>query len=130
MSRLVIMAMLMLSSTVYSQRLGYMRRFEKLDDNTYFLRVQSEEEAIQKYMTVWDMNNIDTTRIHFYRGDNPVANGYFKVDKSSNEVVVSFIIKQNYEYDIWFMNIEDKDTHFLNVEDKNGNDYQLNYIKP
>jgi hypothetical protein len=107
-----------------------MRGFERLDENTYFLRCSNEEEAIQKYMTVWDMNNIDTTRIHFYRGDNPVANGYFKVDKSSNEVVVSFIIKHNYDYDIWFMNVEDKDTHFLNVEDKYGNDYELNYRKP
>jgi hypothetical protein len=130
MGRLVIAILLLNSSIALTQRLAYMRGFERLDENTYFLRCSSEEEAIKQYMTVWDMNNIDTTRINFYRGDNPVANGYFKVDKSSNQVVSSFIVKHNYDYDIWFMQIEDKDTHFLNVEDKNGDIKQLTYIKP
>lgn len=130
MGRLVIVAMLMTSMTALTQNLGGMRGFEKLDNNDYFLRCSSEEEAIQKYMTAWDLNNIDTTRINIYRGDNPVASGYFKIDKSSNKVISSFIVKHNYDYDIWFVEIEDKDTYFMDVLDKNGNIYQITYRKP
>ena len=126
----MIAAILMVSSAALAQNLGYMRGFEKLDNNDYYLRCNSEEEAIQKYMTVWDMNNIDTTRINFYRGDNPVANGYFKIDKTSNKVISSFIIKQDEFYDIWFVEIEDKDTYFMDVLDKNGDIHQITYIKP
>lgn len=130
MGRLVIVAMLMTSMTALTQNLVGMRGFEKLDNNDYFLRCSSEEEAIQKYMTAWDLNNIDTTRINFYRGDNPIASTYFKIDKSSNKVIASFIVKHNYDYDIWFVEIEDKDTYFMDVLDKNGDIYQITYRKP
>jgi hypothetical protein len=69
-------------------------------------------------------------RLNYYRGDNPVALNHFKVDKSSNKIITSFIIKEDEFFDIWFIEIDDEDTYFTDVVDKNGNIYQLKYIKP
>jgi hypothetical protein len=107
-----------------------MRGFEKLDNNDYFLRCSTEEEAIHKRNVVMDFNNMDTMRLNYYRGDNPVALNYLKIDKSSNNIIVSFIIKHEDMFDIWFVEIEDKDTYFMDIADKNGDIHQLVYRKP
>lgn len=130
MGRLVIVILLLNSSISLTQNLGGMRGFEKLDNNDYFLRCSSEEEAIRRRNFVMDFNNIDTMRLNYYRGDNPVATNYFKIDKSSNKVISSFIVKHNYDYDIWFVEIEDEDTYFMDVVDKNGDIKQLTHRKP
>ena len=130
MGRLVIVVMLMTSMTALTQNLGGMRGFEKLDNNDYFLRCSTEEEAIHKRNVVMDFNNMDTMRLNYYRGDNPVALNYLKIDKSSNNIIVSFIIKHEDMFDIWFVEIEDKDTYFMDIADKNGDIHQLVYRKP
>lgn len=130
MGRLVIVVMLMTSMTALTQNLGGMRGFEKLDNNDYYLRCSSEEEAIRRRNFSMDYNNIDTMRLNYYRGDNPVALNHFKIDKSSNKIITSFIIKEDEFFDIWFIEIDDEDTYFTDVVDKNGNIYQLKYIKP
>ena len=107
-----------------------MRGFEKLDNNDYFLRCSTEEEAIHKRNVVMDFNNIDTLRLNYYRGDNPVAINYLKIDKLSNNIISSFIIKHEDMFDIWFVETEDKDTYFMDVVDKNGDIHQLVYRKP
>ena len=126
----MIAAILMVSSAALTQNLGGMRGFEKLDNNDYYLRCSSEEEAIRRRNFSMDYNNIDTMRLNYYRGDNPVALNHFKIDKSSNKIITSFIIKKDEFFDIWFVEIEDKDTYFMDVEDKNGDIHQITYIKP
>lgn len=130
MGRLVIVILLLNSSIALTQNLGGMRGFEKLDNNDYFLRCNTEEEAIHRRNVAMDYNNMDTLRLNYYRGDNPVALNYLKIDKSSNNVIVSFIIKHEDKFDIWFVEIEDKDTYFMDIADKNGDIYQLVYKKP
>jgi hypothetical protein len=130
MGRLVIVILLLNSSISLTQNLGGMRGFEKLDNNDYFLRCSTEEEAIHKRNVVMDFNNIDTLRLNYYRGDNPVAINYLKIDKLSNNIISSFIIKHEDMFDIWFVETEDKDTYFMDVVDKNGDIHQLVYRKP
>ncbi len=130
MGRLVIVILLLNSSIALTQNLGGMRGFEKLDNNDYYLRCSSEEDAIRRRNFSMDYNNIDTMRLNYYRGDNPVALNHFKIDKLSNKIITSFIIKEDEFFDIWFIEIDDEDTYFTDVVDKNGNIYQLKYIKP
>jgi hypothetical protein len=130
MGRLVVAIMLLGSMTAFSQQLGYMRDFEKIDKDCYFLRFDTEEEAIRKHSYVLDMNGLDTNYTIYERGNNPIAFSYYKIKPNSNKVVVTFILLHNGKYDVWFMEVDDKDTHFADVIDNTGAPIELIYIKP
>lgn len=130
MGRLLVALMLLGSMTAFTQQLGHMRGFEKVDKYCYFLRFDTEEEAINKHRQVLDLNGIDTTYTEYDRGNNPIAFSYYKIDPNSDRVVTTFIILHNGFYDVWFMEIEDKDTHFADVIDKTGEPVQLIYMRP
>jgi hypothetical protein len=44
--------------------------------------------------------------------------------------VATFIFPHEEYFDVWFMEVEDQDTHFIDVIDKNGDPIELIYIKP
>ena len=130
MKTLVIVLVIFSYINAFSQQLGYMRSFNKIDEDSYFITINSEEEAVKKHQEILDMNGIDTTFTSYQWGDNPLVFSYFKLDPNSDEVVITFIFPHKGKYDIWFMEIYDEDTYFIDVLDRNGETVQLKYIKP
>jgi hypothetical protein len=131
MKRLIILALAILGiSSAFTQQLGYMRDFEKIDKDCYMLSFDSEEEAIRKHSEILDLNGLDTTFTKYDRGNNPVVFSYFKIDPNSKEIVATFIFPKEGKFDVWFMEVKDQDTHFIDVVDKNGELIELIYKKP
>ena len=131
MKRLIILALAILGiSSAFTQQLGYMRDFEKVEKDCYMLSFDSEEDAIRKHSEALDLNGLDTTYTKYDRGNNPVVFSYFKIDPNSDEVVATFILQKDGKFDVWFMEVEDQDTHFIDVVDKNGDLIELIYKKP
>lgn len=121
MKRLIILALAIIGiSSAFTQQLGYMRDFEKIDKDCYMLSFDSEEEAIRKHSEILDLNGLDTTFTKYDRGNNPVVFSYFKIDPNSKEIVATFIFPKEGKFDVWFMEVKDQDTHFIDVVDKNG----------
>jgi len=131
MRRIFLMAMLLLGSSIaFTQRLKSTRDFDKIEKDCYFKRCMTEEQAIRLHSLMLDFNGLDTTFTRYDRGNNPVVFSYFKLDKSSDKIVATFIFPHDEYFDVWFMEVEDQDTHFLDVIDKNGDPIELIYIKP
>jgi hypothetical protein len=131
MKWLIILALEILGiSLAFTQQLGYMRDFEKVEKDCYMLSFDSEEDAIRKHSEILDLNGLDTTFTKYDRGNNPVVFSYFKIDPNSDEVVATFILQKDGKFDVWFMEVEDQDTHFIDVVDKNGDLIELIYKKP
>jgi hypothetical protein len=107
-----------------------MRDFEKVEKDCYMLSFDSEEDAIRKHSEILDLNGLDTTFTKYDRGNNPVVFSYFKIDPNSDEVVATFILQKDGKFDVWFMEVEDQDTHFIDVVDKNVDLIELIYKKP
>lgn len=130
MGRLVIVMLALGANIAFTQQLGYMRDFDKVDKDCYFKRFDTEEEAIRKHSEILDLNGIDTNYTRYERGNNPIAFSHYKIDPNSRKIVATFIILHEEKYDVWFMEINDKSTHFAEVIDNTGAPVQLIYIKP
>ena len=131
MRGLVIVAAFVLGiNAAFTQQLGYMREFKKIEKDCYFLRFDTEYEAIRKHSETLDLNGIDTSFTKYDRGNNPVVFSYYKLNEKSNKIVSTFIILHDDKFDVWFMEIDDKDTHFANVIDNTGSAVELIYLRP
>lgn len=126
----IVAALVLGINAAFTQQLGYMRDFEKIEKDCYFLRFDTEDEAISKHSKILDLNGIDTNFTKYDRGNNPVVFSYYKLNQKSNKIVSTFIIFHKGKFDVWFMEIEDKDTHFANVIDNTGSTVELIYVKP
>lgn len=125
-----IAVLLLGSSIACTQEFKSMRGFDKIDKDSYFKRCVTEEEAIKSHSSMLDFNNLDTTFTKYDRGNNPVVFSYFKLNQSSDKIVATFIFPWDGYFDVWFMEVEDRDTHFIDVIDKNGDLIELIYEKP
>lgn len=131
MRHIFLMTVLLLGNSIaFTQRLKSVRGFDRIDKDCYFKRCDTENEAIRSHSLMLDFNGLDTTFTKYDKGNNPVVFSYFKLDKSSDKIVATFIFPHEGYYDVWFMEVEDQDTHFLDVIDKNGDPIELIYIKP
>lgn len=128
MGRLVIVVMLMVSMSAFTQRLQFVDDFRRVGRDSYVLTFDNEEDAIRKHSYVLDMNGIDTNYTVYTRGDNPVVFSYYKLSKG--KVMATFIIQQNDKYDVCFIETDDEDTYFVDVIDNSGAPVQLIYLKP
>jgi len=129
MIRIFLMAMLLLGNSIaFTQQLNGIREFDKIDKDCYFRRCKTEDEAIRLHSLMLDFNGLDTTFTKYDRGNNPIAFSYY--NSSDDKIISTFIINYEGYYDVWFMKVNNVDTHFTDVIDNTGAPVELIYIKP
>jgi hypothetical protein len=130
MKKIILTVALFCNTIALTQQLKSIKGFDKIDKDSYFKRCTTEEEAIRSHSLMLDFNNLDTTFTKYDRDNNPVVFSYFKLNQSSDKIVATFIFPHDSYFDVWFMEVEDQDTHFIDVIDKNGDLIELIYEKP
>lgn len=112
----------------FSQSIKSISGFNEVESNCFFKRCSTENEAIKLHSLMLDFNGLDTTFTKYDRGNNPIAFSYY--NSSDDKIISTFIINYEGYYDIWFMEVDDRDTHFVDVIDNSGSPVELIYIKP
>lgn len=115
-------------SAAFSQSIKSISGFHEVESNCYFKRCSTENEAIRLHSLMLDFNGLDTTFTKYDRGNNPIAFSYYRL--ANSKIAATFIINNQIYYDVWFMEVDDRDTHFVDVIDNSGAPVELIYIKP
>ena len=117
--------MLLGSKAVFGQVLG-LSGFEVFDDGSYKLTVNTEQEAIERYRSVVNINGCDTTTMVINWGNNPVIFDSFRAD-TRGMVNVGIIVRFEGKFDILFSTIKKKKNHLFDVIDNDGAIVELTY---
>ena len=125
MKNFFLTAMLLGSTAVFGQVLG-LSGFEVFDDGSYKLTVNTEQEAIERYRSVVNINGCDTTSMVINWGNNPVIFDSFRAD-TRGMVNVGIIVRFEGKFDILFSTIKKKKNHLFDVIDNDGAIVELTY---
>jgi len=127
MKKFLLATILLGSKAVFGQLLG-MSTFQLFDDNSYKMTVDTEKEAVEKYLKVLAANGRDTSVNVINWGNNPIIFDSFK-SEIKGMVVIGIVLKSESKYDILFAIIPNEDTTFFEVLNKDGDLVKLIYEK-
>ena len=125
MYKFLLVAMLLGSTAAFTQILG-LSDFKAEDSSTFRRSFMTEQEAVDAYKEIVDLNGFDALNIKLNAGNNPVAfDGFVK----NNMANIGTIVRHDIGYDILFFTIPNKTTHIMTVYDNDGNELRLIYKK-
>ncbi len=125
MYKFLLVEMLLGSTAAFTQILG-LSDFKAEDSVTFSRSFKTEQEAVDAYKRIVDINGFDSSKISFQYGNNPVAfDGFIK----RNMAHVGTIVTYDNGYAILFFILPNKTIHIMTVYDNDGNEVRLIYKK-